>query len=53
MTTNEKENLVEVEVELDDQVVLRLAMEAHRRDITLNQLCNEILGDFAEENKTP
>ena len=49
MSTNEKENLVEVEVELDDQVILRLALEAHRRDITLNQLCNEILGDFIEQ----
>ena len=31
---------------LDDEVLLRLALEAHRKDITLNQLINESLKSF-------
>jgi hypothetical protein len=33
----------EVEVNLPDDVLFDLMLMAHRRDITLNQLCNEIL----------
>ena len=37
------DNFEEVEVNLPDDVLFELMMMAHRRDITLNQLCNEIL----------
>ena len=37
------------EVDLDDEVLLRLALEAHRKDITLNQLINESLKSFIEQ----
>lgn len=37
------EGFEEVEVNLPDDVLFELMMMAHRRDITLNQLCNEIL----------
>jgi predicted DNA-binding ribbon-helix-helix protein len=34
---------VDVPIELEDEVLLELAMMAHDRDITLNQLCREII----------
>jgi hypothetical protein len=37
------DNFEEVEVTLPDDVLFKLMMMAHQRDITLNQLCNEIL----------
>lgn len=50
MSEKEKDaGLVDVEVDLDDEVLLRLALEAHRRDITLNQLINESLKSFIEQ----
>jgi hypothetical protein len=33
----------EVEINLPDDVLFDLMLMAHERDITLNQLCNEIL----------
>jgi hypothetical protein len=33
----------EVEINLPDDVLFELMLMAHERDITLNQLCNEIL----------
>jgi len=47
-----KEKFEQVEVELDDQILLELALEAHRRDITLNALCNDILQKHIKENET-
>ena len=50
MSEKEKDaGLVDVEVDLDDEVLLRLALEAHRKDITLNQLINESLKSFIEQ----
>lgn len=37
-----------VEVEFSDEVFNALALEAHNRDITLNQLCNEIIREAIE-----
>ena len=34
-----------VTVELPDDVVLRLALQAHERDITLNKMCGIVLKD--------
>lgn len=34
---------VDVPINLPDDVLLDLAMMAHKRDITLNQLCREIV----------
>jgi len=43
----------EVEVNLPDDVLFELMLMAHRRDITLNQLCNEILREqLASEKET-
>jgi hypothetical protein len=35
-----------VPVELDDDTLLKLTMEAHKRDITLNKLIEEILREL-------
>lgn len=40
-----------IQVDLDDEVILFLALEAHKRDITLNKLINEILKDYIESPK--
>jgi hypothetical protein len=34
---------IQVPVEFDDDVMLKLCMEAHKRDITLNQMVEEVL----------
>lgn len=34
---------IQVPIELDDDIMLELCMEAHKRDITLNQMVEEIL----------
>lgn len=36
-------NYVDVPINLPDDVLLELALMAHKRDITLNQLCREIV----------
>jgi hypothetical protein len=45
--------MVEVEVELAPELLLALALEAHDKNITLNELCNKILKKEIEkeENK--
>jgi hypothetical protein len=40
---NHSGNTEQVEVNLPDDVLFELMLMAHERDITLNQLCNEIL----------
>jgi hypothetical protein len=37
---------IQVPVELDDDTLLKLTMEAHKRDITLNKLIEEILREL-------
>ena len=39
----EHDKRIQVPLDLDDDVMLRLCMEAHKRDITLNQMVEEIL----------
>ena len=39
---------IQVPVELEDDVMLKLCMEAHKRDITLNQMVEEVLRDVIE-----
>ena len=39
------ENMVDIEIEMDDKVFLDLAKEAHERDITFNELVNEIIAE--------
>ena len=42
---------VQVPIELEDDVMLKLCMEAHKRDITLNQMVEEILRNMIEKHE--
>ena len=42
---NKKEKTTEVEIELSDEDILKLALAAHDRDITLNKMCSSIIVD--------
>ena len=44
-------NTKEIEVELDNDTFIRLALEAHNRNITFNALCNELLSKYVDEQK--
>ena len=45
------ERTEEVEVNLPEDVLFELMMMAHHRDITLNQLCNEILREQLDRER--
>jgi hypothetical protein len=42
------DNLVDVQVDLSEDTILKLAMEAHKQNITLNDLCINILQDYID-----
>jgi predicted DNA-binding ribbon-helix-helix protein len=50
MTESKLDGRSSVEVELDREEWYQLMMLAHQRDITLNQLVEQILRDFIQEN---
>lgn len=39
---------ISVSIDIPDELILQLAMEAHNRDITLNQLINQVLSEQLE-----
>jgi len=41
---------IQVPVDLDDDVMLKLCMEAHKRDITLNKMVEEILQKMIDKH---
>ena len=41
--------MADIQVELTDEEFLKLAMEAHKKDITLNQHINNILKEFIDK----
>jgi hypothetical protein len=43
---------IQVPIDLEDDVLLKLFMEAHKRDITLNQLIEEILVNLIESHNS-
>lgn len=43
-----KKKFVEIEISLDNDVILGLALMAHEQDITLNQLIVNILKDLVD-----
>lgn len=45
------DNRVEVEINLEESEILQLAMEAHKRDITLNKMVEIILLEVIEKHK--
>jgi hypothetical protein len=40
------EKLKKVDVELDQQTFLKIAIMAHEKDITFNQICSQILEEY-------
>ena len=40
-----------MEVDLDDETLLKLAVEAHKRDITINKYIEEVLQAFIDKEK--
>jgi len=48
-TVKKKEKTTEVEIELPSDDLLILALAAHERDITLNQLVNNVLRDSLKD----
>lgn len=48
----ENDNRVEIELNLDEHEIYLLAMEAHKRDITLNKMIENILQEVIDKNKT-
>ena len=47
----ENDNRVEIELDLDEHEIYQLAMEAHKRDITLNNMIEIILQDAIDRHK--
>lgn len=43
------DNRATVEIELDNDLLFQLMLMAHERDITLNQLVEQILRDYIDE----
>jgi len=46
-----KDNRVEIELDLDEHEIYQLAMEAHKRDITLNKMIESILQEVVDKHK--
>lgn len=46
-----EDNRVEVELNLDEHEIYQLAMEAHKRDITLNKMIEIILQEVIDKHK--
>lgn len=46
-----KTKFVKVEISLSDELILFIALEAHKRDITFNAFVNELLADFVKKHK--
>jgi len=47
----DKEKSEEVLIDLSNSDFLKLAMMAHEKDITFNQLCNDILNEYIESTE--
>ena len=45
------DNRVEVELDLTEHEIYQLAMEAHKRDITLNKMVEGILQEVIDKHK--
>jgi NTP pyrophosphatase (non-canonical NTP hydrolase) len=46
-----KDGFTDIVIEFEEDVLFQLMLIAHERDITLNQLVNEVLREFIEVNK--
>lgn len=50
-TSTSPDNRVDVEIDLDNFTILQLALEAHKRDITLNKMVEIILQEVIDQRK--
>ena len=48
---DEFDTRVQIEVDLDDDIILKLSMEAHKRDITLNKMVEIVLQEAIEHHR--
>ncbi len=46
-----KNKLVEVEIDLSDDILLKLFLESHRRDMKFNEFCNMILLEYVNKKE--
>jgi len=46
-----KDSRVEIELDLSEHEIYMLAMEAHKRDITLNKMIENILQEVIDKHK--
>ena len=46
-----KEKIEKIDIEISDEVFIKLAKQAHEKDITFNQHCINLLKEFIENNK--
>ena len=46
-----EDNRVEIELILDEHEIYQLAMQAHKRDITLNKMIESILQEVIDKHK--
>ena len=44
-----QDNRVTIEIDLEDDVLFRLMLQAHEHDITLNQMIEKILREFIDK----
>ena len=44
-----EEKTASIDIELEDAQLLKLALDAHEKDITLNQHMNEVLQQYIDE----
>jgi hypothetical protein len=42
-----------IQIDLEDDLLFQLMLRAHERDITLNQLVEQILREYIENNPLP
>ena len=43
------DNYEEIEIQIEDDVLLKLALEAHRRDMKLNDYLLEVVMEYVEK----
>ena len=46
---DKKNQMVEVELDLEDDLLLQLCLMAHEQDITLNEFINNVLKEYIEK----
>jgi len=50
-TKDKKKFEIDVDIDLPDEVILRLALIAHEQNITLNELCVAILREYIKKGE--